>query len=90
MANQAVLQVRMDPELKASAESLYRQLGTSLAEAVRIFARQSVAEGAMPFSIRIPIEAGVRPLGIADGEFDLPDDIDADNDAIAEMFGANL
>lgn len=87
MAKQAVLQVRMDSDLKQSAEELYRRMGTSLAEAVRVFARQSVEENAMPFVIHVPAGQADRKLGLADGEFEMPDDIDADNDAIAEMFG---
>lgn len=54
MAKEATLQVRMDAELKEKAEELYRNLGTSLAEAVRIFAKQSVEENAMPFVIHVP------------------------------------
>ena len=50
MAMDATLQVRMDKELKAEAEELYRSLGTTFAEAVRIFAQQSVREGRMPFT----------------------------------------
>lgn len=87
MSKQAVLQVRMDSDLKESAEALYKRMGTSLAEAVRIFARQSVEENAMPFVIHVPAGEADRVLGMADGEFDIPDDIDVDNAAIAEMFG---
>ena len=53
MAKEATLQVRMDSELKEQAELLYKQLGTSFAEAVRIFARQSVEERAMPFTLHL-------------------------------------
>ncbi len=49
MSMDATLQVRMDGELKAQVEELYRSLGTSFAEAVRIFAQQSIREGGMPF-----------------------------------------
>lgn len=49
MAKEATLQVRMDADLKEKAENLYREMGTSLAEAVRIFAKQSVQENGMPF-----------------------------------------
>lgn len=49
MAKEATLQVRMDADLKEKAEALYRELGTSFAEAVRIFAKQSVQENGMPF-----------------------------------------
>lgn len=51
MAKEATLQVRMDADLKEKEEALYREMGTSLAEAVRIFARQSVQENGMPFVI---------------------------------------
>ena len=41
MAMESTLQVRMDSSLKAEVEALYKSLGTSFAEAVRIFAQQS-------------------------------------------------
>ena len=62
MANDAVLQVRMDASLKRDAENLYRRMGTSLPEAVRIFARQSVEENAMPFVVKVPTAGGRRRL----------------------------
>ena len=49
MAMDATLQVRMDGQIKNSVEELYRSLGTSFAEAVRIFAQQSLLEGGVPF-----------------------------------------
>lgn len=49
MAMESTLQVRMDSELKANVEALYKSLGTSFAEAVRIFAQQSLREGGLPF-----------------------------------------
>lgn len=49
MAMDSTLQVRMNSELKAQVEKLYQNLGTSFAEAVRIFAQQSLREGGMPF-----------------------------------------
>lgn len=49
MAMDATLQIRMNSDLKAQVEELYRSMGTSFAEAVRIFAQQSLREGGMPF-----------------------------------------
>ena len=49
MAMESTFQVRMDSELKTRVEALYRDLGTSFAEAVRIFAQQSLRDGGMPF-----------------------------------------
>lgn len=51
MAKESVLQIRIDSDLKEEVEALYKNLGTSFAEAVRIFARQSVLEQKMPFEI---------------------------------------
>lgn len=53
MAKEAILQVRMDQELKEQVEALYKQLGTSFAEAVRIFARQSIEDRGMPFIMHL-------------------------------------
>ena len=50
MAKQAVYQVRMDADIKDQVEELYRGLGTTFAEAVRIFAVQSIREQGMPFT----------------------------------------
>lgn len=49
MAMDATVQIRMNKELKLQVEELYRSMGTSFAEAVRIFAQQSVRDGRMPF-----------------------------------------
>ena len=49
MAMDATAQIRMNGELKEQVENLYRSMGTSFAEAVRIFAQQSLRDGGMPF-----------------------------------------
>ena len=49
MSMDSTLQVRMDSQVKADVEELYRSLGTSFAEAVRMFAQQSLLVGGMPF-----------------------------------------
>ena len=58
---EATLQVRMNQNLKTDAEELYRRLGTSLAEAVRIFAQQSLAVGGLPFAVRIVPDRTAQP-----------------------------
>ena len=87
MAKEATLQVRMDAELKEQVELLYKQLGTSFAEAVRMFAKQSVEDQAMPFAIHLSRSKSKRVLGLANGKYAIPDDIDACNDEISELFG---
>ena len=51
MAKEATLQVRMDVEMKEKVELLYRSMGTSFTEAVRMLAKQSLAENGMPFQL---------------------------------------
>lgn len=77
MSKQAVLQVRMDAEIKEQAEELYRSLGTSLAEAVRMFASQSIAENGMPFALHDPSTA---QKGFA-AKYADPELIEKENDA---------
>lgn len=61
MAKQAVYQVRMDEDIKEQVEELYRNMGTTFAEAVRIFAVQSIREQGMPFT---PTEAKGKSFGM--------------------------
>ena len=49
-----VMQFRMDTTLKKDAEELFSELGTSFAEALRIFARQCVLTRSMPIPIAMP------------------------------------
>ena len=87
MDKEVTLQVTMDSELKGQVELRYKQSGTSFAEAVRIFAKQSVRERGMPFAVRLSSIGSKRILGIANDKCKIPDDIDESNEAIAEMFG---
>ena len=51
MAMDATLQVRMDAEVKEKVEELYKNMGTTFAEAVRMMATQSLLENGMPFTV---------------------------------------
>lgn len=87
---EATLQIQMDADLKEQVEELYNKLGTSFAEAIRIFARQSVQEKAMPFRICMVEQETDKRLGIAEGEFRAPENIDKYNDEIIDLFGGAL
>ena len=87
MVNESTLEIKMDSDLKEQVELLYEQMGTTFAEAVRIFAKQSVRERAMPFTMHLSAPEIKRTLGIANGRYVIPDDIDGCNDEISEMFG---
>ena len=59
MANEYILQVPMDAELKNAAEAVYRRMGVSLAEAVQIFAQRSVDINASPFAMKARRARGI-------------------------------
>lgn len=63
MANDAVFQVRMNNQMKRDVEELYRGMGTTFAEAVRIFAQQSLLLRRMPFEV---VDASRGREGYAD------------------------
>lgn len=48
MAMDATFQIRMNSELKTDVENLYRSLGTSFAEAVRILPNRASARAVCP------------------------------------------
>ena len=87
MAKESVLQVRMDAETKEQAEQLYKKLGTTFAEGVRMLAKQSIAENAMPFVLRLTNQNMGMRIGAAKGEFTVPEDIDGCNGEIETLFG---
>jgi DNA-damage-inducible protein J len=47
----AQINIRMDEDLKASAEVLFNELGMSMSTAVNVFVRQAVRQGGMPFEV---------------------------------------
>ena len=73
-----IMQFRMDTELKNEAEILFRELGTSFAEALRIFARQCVLTRSMPISIAMPrreTASGAAKRKLESGAFARANDI---------------
>lgn len=50
----AVLQTRVDSEMKAEAESLFESLGLDITTAIRLFLRQSINQQRIPFDIVPP------------------------------------
>lgn len=54
MAKTAAISMRVDPEVKSNAESIFESLGLTLAEAINIFLHKSIMEGGLPFDVRQP------------------------------------
>lgn len=49
----ALLQIRVDEELKNQANAVYNEIGIDLSTAVRMFLKKSVLEGGIPFDTKI-------------------------------------
>ena len=54
MAKTATINMRVNPEIKADAESIFSSLGMTLTEAINVFLHKSVMEGGLPFDVRQP------------------------------------
>lgn len=54
MAKTATINMRVNPEIKADAESVFSSLGMTLTEAINVFLYKSVMEGGLPFDVRQP------------------------------------
>ena len=54
MAKTANINVRIEPEVKQTAESLFGSFGISVTDAINIFLHTSIMEGGFPFAIRQP------------------------------------
>lgn len=53
MSNLASVSFRIDRDLKAQAESLFKELGLNMTTAFNIFLKQSVREGKIPFDVSL-------------------------------------
>ena len=62
MAKTAVIQARIDPEVKIKAQSVLSQLNMTMSEAISLFLTQVTLKRGIPFDIRIPNEVTARTL----------------------------
>ncbi len=79
MAKEATLQVRMDSDVKERVEALYRRLGTTFAEGVRMFAAQSLLIDGIPLTMSARRRT-VPSFGILSA-YAKPELIDKENEA---------
>ncbi|MBQ9766825.1 MAG: type II toxin-antitoxin system RelB/DinJ family antitoxin [Lachnospiraceae bacterium] len=54
MAKTAILNVRIDPETKSKAETLYSSFGITISDAINMFLHQSLLIGGLPFELKNP------------------------------------
>ncbi len=54
MAKTANINIRIDPETKASAEKLFASFGITVTDAINIFLHKSIMDGGLPFEVKQP------------------------------------
>ncbi|MFC1725261.1 type II toxin-antitoxin system RelB/DinJ family antitoxin [candidate division KSB1 bacterium] len=56
MAKTAVIQTRINPEIKAGAQKVLNKLNMSMSEAISVYLTQITLHNGIPFEIKIPNE----------------------------------
>jgi DNA-damage-inducible protein J len=54
MAELAVVPIQVEPNLQTEAESIFRELGYSVSEAIALFYQQVILNKGFPFRARVP------------------------------------
>ncbi|MCL2473589.1 MAG: type II toxin-antitoxin system RelB/DinJ family antitoxin [Alphaproteobacteria bacterium] len=68
MPRTAVLNVRIEPKVKASVERLFSSLGLTVTDAVNVFLRQSLMRGGFPFEVVRSKPNAITKAAIAEAE----------------------
>ena len=71
MSGTNALYVRMDAQLKGSAEDILKSLGISPSSAVQMFYRQIILQRGLPFDVRLPSSTPVAIGGMSREELDV-------------------
>jgi DNA-damage-inducible protein J len=60
MAKTATVRARIQPELKRKAENVFRRLGLTTTQAIRLFYKQVELRNGLPFDVAIPNETTIK------------------------------
>ena len=81
-AKTATARALIDPEIKAKAETILKELGLSVSNAYELFYRQVIAQRGLPFELHIPNEKTMEAIENSrkghGKRFSTPDDLFAD------------
>lgn len=58
----STIQVRVDDDLKAKSDALFKDLGTDTTTAIRMFLKQALAVNGFPFEIKRAAQPQYQPL----------------------------
>ncbi len=86
MANKVNMTLRVEPELKAQATALFKELGMDLSTATGIFYRQALRHRGLPFELKIDEPNEVTYKAMDEAEHD--QDIYGPFNSVAELMEA--
>ncbi len=61
MARTSNIYVRVEPDIKKEAESVLKELGIPMSNAVAMFLRQVILQRGIPFDVKLPVK---KPLSV--------------------------
>lgn len=89
MPKTATISMRVDPQVKDSAESIFSSLGMTLTEAINVFLHKSVMEGGLPFDVRQPRYNAATEAAMREARDIMSGKIQAESyDSAAALFAA--
>jgi DNA-damage-inducible protein J len=71
MVKTETIHMRIEPEIKANADSILSRLGLSTAEAINIFLNQVILYGGLPFNVKLPTPNDTTLQAIYEAENDI-------------------
>jgi DNA-damage-inducible protein J len=79
MAKTAIIQTRVDPEVKHNAQIILKKLNISMSEAISMYLSQITLHNGIPFEIKLPNDVTAKTLKESEKGTDLHtvDSVDA-------------
>lgn len=62
MIKSSVVRARIEPELKERVENVLEQIGLNTTEAIRLYFKQIVMQGGIPFDVCIPNTETIKAI----------------------------
>jgi DNA-damage-inducible protein J len=79
MSKTSTIRARIEPNLKVSAEHIFKQLGLTTTQAITLFYKQVELKKGLPFDVAIPNETTLKTFSDTDSGRDLIICADADD-----------
>ncbi len=70
MGRTSNIYVRVEPNVKQEAESILKELGIPMSNAVAMFLRQVILQRGMPFDVKLPSKKPLSLASLSKEEFD--------------------